>query len=63
MCGVCVCDNECNVLCVRTLRSAMLHVCVFVMHKDNKKRNVVFVFVRVCMCVMLGDEMYAMCDV
>jgi len=25
---VCVCDNECNVLCVRTLRSAMMHVFV-----------------------------------
>jgi hypothetical protein len=29
MCEVCVvCDNEFNVLCVRTLRSAMLHVFV-----------------------------------
>jgi len=27
-----------------------MFLCVFVMRKDNKKRNVVFVFVRVCMC-------------
>ena len=37
-------------------------LCVFVMRKDNKKRNVVFVFVRVCMRVCGMRGVYV-CDV